>query len=301
MLISRLTGALLTIWLAVTITFITLRVLPGDPISAQAREAGLTESEIALQRQLSGIDAPLPEQYVHYWLDVLSGNWGRSLYTGLTVREMISQQLGNTLWLAGYSTLLAVVLGISIGYTAAVSTKIALRRLANAFIDLSLAIPVYWTGTLVVFMLATAIDGLRSQPWLPVMVLGFHTSGAIARVIQAQVHDVMQQPYIQVAVGKGLKAQRIQWVHVLRPTLAVILPVIVLQFGYLLSGTVITESIFQRSGMGTLLLRATLQQDYPVVQGVVLITAIAYVVLTLIADLASYYLDPRLRIASVTR
>jgi ABC-type dipeptide/oligopeptide/nickel transport system permease component len=198
-------------------------------------------------------------------------------------------------WLAGYSTLAAIMIGFSVGYSAAAATNPLWRNTSSFFIDLSLAIPVYWTGTLVVFILATAIDGLRDQPWLPVAVLAFHTSGAIARLVQAQVRDATRQPYVQVAIGKGLKHRRIQIMYILRPMLVSVLPVIVLQFGYLLSGAVITESIFQRSGIGTILLRATLQQDYPVVQGIVLLMAMTFVLLTLFADVATYYLDPRLQ------
>ena len=295
MLFARIASAIATIWLATTLAFVVLRILPGDPVSAQAGEAGLSTSQAEYQRELLGLDQPLATQYITYWRGIISGDWGTSLYTGLPVITMITQQALPTLQLAISSMVIATTLGFLIGYLSVLGQTSLIRRLSALLIDLSLAIPIYWTGTLVVFVVAFWVDDLRNQLWIPAIVLGFHVSSGLARMVRTQLHDALQQPYVTVARSQGLLPSTIRQKHILQPILATLLPVIVLQFGYLLSGTVITESIFQRAGIGTVLLRATLQQDYPVVQGIVFLMAIVYTLLTVLSDSGVLLLDPRMR------
>lgn len=297
MVFTRIVTAIATIWLATTIAFVFLRVLPGDPVSAQAGEAGVTTSQAQRQRELLGLDQPVWVQYANYWQGITNGDWGTSLYTGLPVTIMLAQQALPTIQLATTSIIIATFFGFSMGYVAALANTAFLRRTATLLIDLSLAIPIYWTGTLVVFLVTFMVDDLRSQLWIPATVLGFHVSSSLARIVYTQLQDAVQQPYVVVAHARGLQPTIIRQRYILRPILVTILPAVVLQFGYLLSGTVITETIFQRTGIGTILLRATLQQDYPVVQGVVFAMAIIYVMLTTIADGLATLLDPRLRLS----
>ncbi|MAU09702.1 MAG: hypothetical protein CL607_07775 [Anaerolineaceae bacterium] len=295
MLVARILSAIATIWLATTLAFVALRILPGDPVSAQAGEAGLSSSQAEYQRELLGLDQPLATQYITYWRGISAGDWGTSLYTGLPVTIMIAQQALPTFQLAVSSMLVATLLGFLLGYLAVFGQLNLIRHVSALLIDLSLAVPIYWTGTLVVFVVAFWVDDLRNQLWIPATVLGFHVSSGLARMVRTQLHDALKQPYVTVARSQGLLPRTIRQKHILQPILATLLPVIVLQFGYLLSGTVITESIFQRTGIGSVLLRATLLQDYPVVQGIVLLMAIIYTVLTLISDFGVALLDPRIR------
>ncbi len=291
-MIRHLLSAGLTLWLAVTLTFFALRLLPGDALDAQFAQSGVSQAVIEQRREAFGLDKPISLQYIHFLRDLSRGDLGDSLYSGQTVTTMIYQRLGSTVMLAGWSLLLAIAMGLGGGILAATDGIGA--SVARLLIDLSVSVPIYWTGTLVLFVLVAAIGGQRQLIW-PVLVLSFHTAGAIARLLQTEVRQILDAPFVRTAYGKGLPAYRILGEHVLRPALPVVLQVIALQAGALLSGTVITETLFSRSGLGLMLWNATLERDYPVIQGVIIIVAAFYVALNTLADVLSQLADPRLR------
>jgi peptide/nickel transport system permease protein len=293
---------LLTLWLAVTLAFFALRILPGDVITAQMEGIGATDEQIAARRAALGLDRPVGEQYAEYIGGLLRGDLGESMLTGLSVAEMIASQFGSTLALACGAMIAAVTFGVLSGMAAALGSR-PVRWIARTLITLALAAPTYWTATLAIYLVAVEWRLLPSTSEgnsvraliLPCLVLGYSISGSIARVTSARIGEIRHADHIRTARGKGLRERRIVSAHMLRPVIAPILSVIALQFGFLLGGTVITEMIFARRGVGRVLLDAALNRDYTVVQGVVVLSAVVYMLVNTAADRIAVRIDPRLR------
>ena len=296
---ERIVSASLIVWLAATIAFIALQVLPGDAILSQLTQSGATSEVIFARRAALGLTDPIWLRYIRFLTQALQGDLGQSLLSGEPVTQAIARNLGPTLTLAGAALAVASIAGVVLGVVGALDFPI-ISAAARIVVDIALSAPIYWTGTLAIFLftaqlglLPSAGAGRLSQLILPVTVLGFHTSGAIARVAQANMRMVFEADFIRTARAKGLHEYRVILRHGLRAGLPPVIGVIALQAGFLLSGTVITESLFVRPGIGRLLLDATAQQDYPIVQGVVIWSAMVYAGLGLAADMLYRLLDPR--------
>lgn len=308
----RLAGRLLlALWLALTLSFCALRLLPGDALGAKLRAVGTPPAEIDRQRQLQGLDRPMLSQYLHYWGDLLQGDMGRSLITREAVSQMLAVRLLPTLTLALTGLSVAIAAGLCLGTLAALpalpempTLARPLSQIAQTLLTLALAAPVYWTATLVIMLLSTQLgwlpaadSGSLAALLLPALVLGFHTGAAIGRVVESTIRSSAGAAFVQNALAKGLPPEAVL-LHVLRVALVPVLSVVALQAGFLLSGTVILEVIFTRRGLGTLLYQSVLEQDYPVVQGVVLLSALAYTLTRLLADALRHIADPRLRVVA---
>lgn len=281
--------------------FILLRVLPGDAITAQLLSSGASQEVISAQRAALGLDQPAATQYMSYLGKLLQGDLGVSYLSGLPVTEIIRSYLGNTVLLASSALLLAIVWGLTLGIVAARAKIFGV--LANAAINLSLSLPIYWTGIIAVAVFSIGLNILPASGAdnfqhliLPVGVLSFHTAGSIALMTRTQVEAVMNADFVRVARGKGLPENTIWRRHILRVGLLPILNVIALQAGFLLSGTVITETLFLRPGMGTLLIMSVNSRDYPVVQGITLISATAFILVNGCAEWVNRLIDPRTRL-----
>jgi peptide/nickel transport system permease protein len=284
-------SAIVVIWLAATLAFFALRILPGDALEAQLLESGASAEVIAQRRAQLGLDVPLIAQYLQFLSGLLRGNLGYSLLNGESVSETIGVRVAPTMILAVSALVIAAGLGFSLGALAGMG-----RGFAKNIISLSLSMPIYWTGTLVIYAAsALSLMGDASQTILPIGVLGFHAAGAIARVLQGQVSEILHADFVQTARAKGLRERAVIGRHILRLALLPVVSVIALQAGYLLTGTVITESLFARPGIGRLLVERTLAQDYPVVQGIVVLAAVIYTLVNTLADGIQRLLDPRLR------
>ena len=299
-IVRNMISVIITLWFAVTITFFILRVLPGDAISAQLIQAGATESEITEQRDALGMNQPVFSQYVDYMLRLLQGDMGDSLTVGLPVTLMIQQQISPTIILACTTMVFAIIWGILLGI-GAISENMLVHRVCQLVVNLAISTPIYWTGTLLIIIFAVELrwlpitgNGDVKSLILPVGLLSFHVSGAIARIVQINLNAVRSASYILVAHAKGLTARYILYRHVFRVALLPVISVIALQYGFLLSGTVITETLFSRPGLGSLLLSATRNQDYPLVQGLVILTATLYIIVNLTAEFLQKIADPRL-------
>ncbi|NWG15136.1 MAG: ABC transporter permease [Chloroflexi bacterium] len=298
-LVGRIVSALFTIWLAVTLVFIALRLLPGDAVQSQLLQSGASAEIITARRAQQGMDAPWLAQYGHYWIQFVQGNLGYSLSDGQAVTDLIFQRLEPTLMLAGGALLVGCILGISLGIAGGTSSL--LTPLAQTAINLALSTPIYWTGTLAIWIFAVQMrllpsaggDGLSGLV-MPVVVLGFHTSGGIGRAVEGSVRKNLNADFVRTARSKGLPEALVLRRHVLRVGLLPVITVIALQTGFLLGGAVITESLFVRPGLGRLLLDSTLQQDYPVVQGITALIATAYTLVNVAADALYTWFDPRI-------
>lgn len=298
-LLGRLGSALAVIWAAATLGFVALNLLPGDAIETQLRLSGVDADTIAERRAELGLTASAGERYVRFLLAAVRGDLGESWLSGEDVTQAIARNLLPTATLAIGALVVACVLGILLGVAAALAIPVVSAS-ANILLQLSLSMPIYWTGTLAIFLftvqlglLPSAGAGRLSQLVLPVLVLGYHTTGAIARVLQSNIREALREDFVRTARAKGLSERRVLGVHVLRVAMLPVISVIGLQAGFLFSGAVITESLFVRPGIGRLLLDSVIQQDYPVVLGIVILAGTLYVTASLVADMALRFLDPR--------
>jgi ABC-type dipeptide/oligopeptide/nickel transport system permease component len=296
---QRLISIVSLVLIVATLSFFVLRVAPGDAVSAQLEQSGASQEDIESVRRQLGLSDPLGKQYIRFITGLVRGDLGYSLVNGQSVTKLIGDRLQSTVILAFTAITFATIVGVSFG-TLAAFENIA-SRMARAVVDLSISAPIYWTGTLAIVIFSAQLGWLPSTGTgridaliLPVFVLGFHAMGGIARVLQANVREARSAQFIQTARSKGLPEWLIIRRHILRVALPPVITVIALQAGFLMSGTVITESIFVRPGIGRLLLDSVLLQDYPVVQGIIILSALVYAALNMLADHISQMVDPRL-------
>ncbi len=288
------TSYVFIVWLAATFAFFAIRLLPGDAIEAKLALSAASPAAIAEQRALLGLNLPIAEQYLQFWVNLLRGDLGHSLTSGLPVTELIGNALPSTLELALSAFLVALITGLSLGVLSA-ATSAHISFLPSLLTNLLLSVPIYWTGTLMLFFFNAPS---QSALFAPMLLLGLHTGAPIARVFSASLKQIRHAPYLFAARAKGLRARRLLLRHTLPLALLPTLNVIGLQAGFLLAGTVITEILFQRRGVGRLLLAATLEQDYPLVQGIVLLAAITYTLANSITALIQRLIDPRIETVS---
>jgi len=300
--LQRVGAALIVAWIALSAAFVVLRALPGDAVDATLARAGASPAEVAAQRESLGLTDPLLQQYAAYLGGVARGNLGESLVTGQPVAQMIGQNLGPTAALAGSALLVGVTLGLALGLVAGLASRRAPGWLAEGAAALALSMPVYWTATLAIYIFTVVLAVLPGvggsgprQLILPAAVLGFHTAGSIAQVTARSIRRAAGQDFVRTARAKGLGEADVAD-HILRVGLLPVIAVVALQLGFLLGGTVVTESIFVRQGLGRLLLTAIDNRDFPVIQGVVTLTALAYSAIHALADVLYALADPRMRV-----
>jgi ABC-type dipeptide/oligopeptide/nickel transport system permease component len=288
----------------VTVVFFALRVLPGDAIETQLLQSGASPTVIEERREEAGLNDPLWLQYAHYMTNLIQGNLGYSFISGQEVGQMIGTRLAATATLALAAMALAVTMGIAAGLYTALNPLSKISTLSDFGIILALSVPISWSGTLALLLFAVTLKWLPSSGsdgldrlFLPTAVLGFHVAGSIAFVVRARIREIIASDFVRTAKAKGLPRTTILLRHILPVALSPIITVVFLQFGFLLSGTVITESLFVRTGIGKLLLDSTLQHDFPVVQGIAVFIVIIYATLNMVTDLLLRLLDPRVLLA----
>lgn len=302
MIYRRLMMFVVVIGLAATISFLMLRVAPRDAIDAQLALSGASQADIAQMRSDMGLDTPLIEQYGRYMLGLLRGDMGYSFLNTLPVLDVIAPRLMPTVILALSTLLIASILGVGLGVMMLWDNVYS--GVARLIVGLSLSLPIYWTGTLAIIIFAgwlnvfpaSGTHGLERLV-LPVAVLSFHILAPIARVTYGSLYQIKSQPFVIVAHAKGLPDHWVLWRYIVRVGLTPIISVIALQTGFLLSGTVIAEGLFVRSGVGQLLLISVIERDYPVVQGIVIFSAVFYMTAITIGDWLISWLDPRVNIS----
>jgi peptide/nickel transport system permease protein len=300
--IRRMLIALVVLWGVATIVFLLLQVIPGDPAETMLAGSGASEARIAQTRQDLGLDDPLLVQYGRYLLNALRGDLGRSLYSNRPVILTISEQLPATLQLAAAALLIAVILGLSLGILAAIRAGTWIDQTVMGVAVLGVSVPVFWSGLLLIWIFSVSLNWLPAtgaDGWqhlvMPAAVLGLVGAGPIARLVRASLLNALRADYIAMAQAKGLPGRAVVGRHALRNAIIPVIALIGLQAGFLLGGTVVTEAVFARPGLGRLVVDAILSKDLPMVQGVVLLIAAMYVVVNLLVDVATLALDPRLR------
>lgn len=297
--IQRVLGTIPTLLGIATLVFLAVRVLPGDPASVLAAQAGGSSAlRIELRRQY-GLDKPVGVQFLAYLSDLARLDFGRSIFTGQPVAGIIVQQAPPTVALAAAAIAFAVALGLLLGVLAATRQGTWVDRACMSVAVLGVSIPIALSGLLLILVFSLTLDWLPATGQgtllhlvLPATAMGLASSGSIARVVRTQLLEVLDKDYIRVARAKGLGESTVLLRHALRNALPTLLNLVGLQFGFLLGGAVITESVFARQGLGRTLVDAILYYDYPVIQGAVLVSAALYTGINLLVDLAHCYFDP---------
>ncbi len=298
----RLIGAIPVLWGVATLVFVIMRLLPGDPAALMLSEAGGSAEAIAALRAELGLDAPLVVQYGRYLLNLLRGDLGSSLFSQRPVVAVIAEQLPATIELALAAMFVAIALGGMLGTVAAAKRGTWLDTAATALSVTGVSVPIFWSALILIWLLSLKLEWLPATGQgelahlvLPTLVLGFASSGAIARLVRASLLEALDQDFINTARAKGLRERTLLIRHALRNALIPVVTVIGLQFSFLLGGTVVTETIFSRQGIGRLMVNAILWKDFAVVQGVALLAALVYTLANLMVDVVYAYLDPRIR------
>jgi len=293
---------LLVLWGVVTLTFFAIRLLPGDPATVIISQGGGSAKDIAQLRERLGLDEPLPVQYGRFLGRLVQGDLGTSLVSHRPVSDAIAEQLPHTLALATSATLLSVVLGVSMGVLAATHQGTWVDQLCITLAILGVSLPILLSGLLLILLFSLVLGWLPATgqgSWrhlvMPALVLSMASLGTIARLVRTQMLEVLPQDYVSVARAKGVSERAILWRHALRNALIPVITIIGLQFGALLGGTVVTESLFSRRGLGRLVVDAISWKDYPLVQGVVILGAAIYVIVNFLVDISYGLLDPRIR------
>ena len=308
-LLKRLAAIVPTLVLVSMLIFGLQQLLPGDPAKILAGEEQ-DPTVIAYLHQKLHLDEPLPVRYAYWIGGVLKGDLGESVRNQQPVLDLVLQKLPVTVELAVLAMAVAVLIGIPTGIAAAVGRGTAWDAAANAFALWGLSTPNFWLGILLILLFSVQLGWLPASGYvspfedlganlasmaMPAFVLGNALAAVLMRHTRSAMLQVLSADYIRTARAKGLREAPVVLKHALRNALVPVVTLGALEFGTLLSGAVLTEQVFTIPGFGKLIVDAVFNRDYAVVQGVVLVTATAYIALNLVADLAYFALNPRLR------
>jgi ABC-type dipeptide/oligopeptide/nickel transport system permease component len=296
-------GALVVVGVAVLVA-VMIHLAPGDPVTLMMGDAPVQGEQLEAIRRNLGLDRPLAVQLASQAAHMLRGDLGRSLRSNRPVAQDIARVVPLTLALAVAAMAVGILMGVPSGVVAAVQRGRWLDSQLSAFAVLGFSMPTFWTGLLLISLFSVRLgwfptsgqEGLRTLV-LPALALGWYAAGALARLVRSGMLEVLQQEYVTVARAKGLRETLVVIRHALRNALIPAVTLATVQFGALLSGAVVVETVFGRDGLGRLIVIGILEKDFPVVQGAVLVTAVIYTLTNLLADLLYLRLDPRLRYA----
>ena len=299
-LAERLAAAVVTLLGVSFIVFLMVRVLPGDPARVIAGVLA-SEEEVGRLRSQLELDRPLPVQYGSFLLRLARGNLGVSARTSEPVTRELLGRLPRTVELAVVSSAIATAIGIAAGVAAAACPYSIFDYLLSVVTLSGVSMPVYWLGLVLIIVFAVDLNWLPAagaeEPAsivLPALTLGAFSMALIARMTRSSVLEVLGQDYVRTARAKGLAERAVLWRHALGNALVPIITAVGLQFGALLGGAVLTESVFGWPGLGLLLIDSIFARDYPVVQGIVLTFSALFTLTNLLVDLLYAYVDPRI-------
>lgn len=284
-------------------------LVPGDPATVLLGPEASAE-QVRSARQRMGLDEPLPVQYTLWLGRAVRGDLGKSYLNDTPVRDLLRHRIPVTLHLALATTLVAPTVGLPLGIVLALRPRSWVSRAAAAYNAAAMAVPAFWLGILLVLIVGLQLKWLPTSGYVPIwdnpgrslrllilptLTLSAQITAMLARFTEAAILEILDEDYVRTARAKGLREQAVVGVHVLRNALIPVVTVLGLQFGTLMGGAVLTESIFGYPGLGRMLVEAIFQRDYAVVQGTILVVVSAYVLINLLTDLAYAWLDPRIR------
>lgn len=328
-ILVRLAWLPVVLWAVATLTFFTLRLVPGDPL-AQVALLVLDQGQLDNIRAQWALDQPLGAQYVIFMRNLLHGDLGLSMASGQPLTRLLAEKLPPTIELALVAMVISTVVGVGTGVISAVARNRAVDYSARTFAILGLSIPWFWIAILFIYVFSVKLhwtpvggrigigvqyetitnflifDSLITGNWtalvsalrhlaLPALAIGLTSAGFVARMTRSAMLEVLRSDYIRSARAKGLRDRRVNMSHALRNAILPVITLQGLQFGTLLGGAVITELVFAWPGLGRFLLDGILRRDYAVVQGTVIFVAFIYVLMNLFVDVLYRFVDPRLR------
>jgi peptide/nickel transport system permease protein len=298
----RVALALPTVLGVVTLVFLFIHLVPGDPVEVMLGETARAADKARLRHQL-GLDRPLPAQYARYLRRLGRADLGRSLHSGRPVRRMIVARYPATLELAASALLVAVLIAVPLGVYAAARPRSPVDAASRLLAVLGTAMPNFWLGPLLILVFAidlkwTPVSGRGgvAHVVLPALTLGLGMAAVLTRMLRAALLERLGDDYVRTARAKGASEARVLLRHALRNAALPVVTVLGLQAGALLAGTIITETIFAWPGIGRLTFQAIQARDYPLVQGCMLVIALTYVAVNLGTDVLYGLIDPRLRV-----
>jgi ABC-type dipeptide/oligopeptide/nickel transport system permease component len=284
-----------------TLVFALIHLVPGDPAQAMLGDTAAPE-DIEQLRERLGLDRPLLEQYGSYLHGLIRGDLGVSFRYGTPVTHEIATRMPNTALLAAAAVTVALLVALPLGILAAVYRGTGIDHVAMTLALAGIAMPNFWLGPLLAILFAVQLGwlpvsgiGTPQHLVLPATTLGFALAAILARMTRASLLEELRELYVVAARARGLSARRAILRHALRNSLIPVVTILGLQLGAVLTGAIITETIFAWPGIGRLLIQAIGFRDYPLVQGCILLIAVTYVAMNLVTDLAYGFLDPRIR------
>ena len=296
-------GVAILVALTVSMVTFSLLHLTGDPAMALAGESA-TQEDIENIRRVYGYDRPFIVQYADWLGNALQGDFGRSHYLKTDVADVIFERLPTTMILGASAITFAFVLSIPLGVLAAIKPNTIFDRLALTLAVVGQALPSFWFALIMIFWLGIQwrllpISGTES--WLnfvmPAIALGYYVTPAIMRLTRAGMLEVLASDYIRTARAKGIRPGTILFKHALRNAIIPVVALAAVQFGFMLGGSIVIETIFAINGLGFLAWESIQRADLPMMQAIVLVLACFYIVLTYLADMLNAFLDPRIRVA----
>ncbi len=301
-IVKRLIGVIPTLILVVTFVFFFVRMIPGDPARLVAGPQA-TQEDVEIVREELGLNESIPKQYVNYVSGLFHGDLGTSLRTKRPVTVEVASRYGNTVRLTllslAWSSVAGILLGVWSGRHRSKWQDYTGMTLAVSGISL----PSFWIGFILIIIFSvnlkifptTGADGLSSLV-LPAFTLGTSVAAVVARFTRSSLIEVMKEDYIRTARAKGLREKAVIWKHAFRNSMISVVTVIGLQFGYLLGGSVVTESVFAFPGLGSLLIESVNYRDYPAIQSLILIFSLHFLIINLLVDVLYALLNPEIQL-----
>ena len=294
------------------ITFVMIRIVPGDVVELKMRSDGgrVTQQQINDERTRLGLDKPLPEQFYVWMKGLVTLDFGNSMWTGRPVAQEIGGRIGLSIQVAIMAALVAVLIAVPLGTIAALFRDSPIDYLVRIITIAGLAVPSFWLGMIIILVLLTffkwsppvtyvsifedPVKNLSQLIW-PSLAVGYRYAAVVARMIRSSIIEVMQEDYIRTARAKGVGELMVVFKHAMRNALLPAITIIGLEFAFLIGGLVVTEQVFNLNGIGRLFVDAVIRNDFILIQTIVFLLAIIFVSVNLIVDLIYGLLDPRTR------
>lgn len=302
-IVKRIIGVIPTLILVVTFVFLFVRMIPGDPARLVAGEQA-TQEDVEIIREELGLNESLPTQYINYVTGLFKGDLGTSLRTKRPVLTEVSNRYANTVRLTLLSLAWSSVAGIFLGVWSGRHRSKWQDYTGMTLAVSGISLPTFWIGFMLIIVFSvnlkwfptTGADGFMNLV-LPAFTLGTSVAAVVARFTRSSMIEVLKEDYIRTARAKGLKEKAIVWGHAFRNSMISVVTVIGLQFGYLLGGSVVTESVFAFPGLGSLLIESVNYRDYPAIQSLILIFSLHFIVINLLVDILYAVLNPEIQLS----
>lgn len=298
---QRLLAALVTIWIATIAVTLLIHVVPGDPVRIMYGSFQTTPEQLEEIRQRLGLDQPIWKQYLYYLGRLAQGDLGRSIVGDQPVADILLTRFPATLALTVTSLIIAVVVGMSLGFLAAYKRGTWVDAGSKVLAVIGVSMPHFWLGLLLLFLFALKLNWLpvAGGDWksliLPALTLGLANAAVLARMTRSAMIDIFDQDFVRTARAKGLPRTVVLYRHALRSGLVPIVSMLGLQFAYLMGGAIVVENVFAWNGVGRLAIEAVFARDYPLIQGFILFFATVVALASVVVDVAYAFLDPRIR------